>query len=94
MTINKIIRTIMSDNGVSLANMAKALGKERGNDISARLTTENMSFDKAIEMLDVLRYKIVIVPKEADVEGYVAEPTIKTEKKSKPKVNLDDLLEE
>lgn len=94
MTINKIIRTIMRDNDVSLLDMAKAVGKKRGNDISARLTTKNMSFDKAIEMLDVLRYKILIVPKEVDVEGYVVESTVKTKKQSKSRINLYELLED
>lgn len=30
------------------------------NDISARLVNSNMSFDKAVEMLNVLGYEIVI----------------------------------
>lgn len=88
MTINKIIREIMSNQKVSLANMAKLINKERGNDISARLATRNMSFDKAIEMLDVLNYKIVVVPKDETIEGYEVSPT------SSPRgeFNLDELL--
>ena len=60
MQINKAIRQVMWDKGVTLLSMAKAIGKQRGNDISARLTNPNMSFDKAVEMLNVLGYEIVI----------------------------------
>lgn len=60
MQINKAIRKVMTDKGVSLLAMAKAIGKERGNDVSARLVNPNMSFDKAVEMLDVLGYEVVI----------------------------------
>ena len=54
MQISKAIRQVMKEKSVSLLTMAKAIGKQRGNDISARLTNPNMSFDKAVEMLDVL----------------------------------------
>lgn len=60
MQINKAIRQIMADKSVSLTTMAKAIGKSRGNDVSARLVNPNMSFDKAVEMLEVLGYEIVI----------------------------------
>ena len=60
MLINKAIRELMKKKDMSLLVMAKALGKEKGNDISARLNHGNMSFDKAVEMLDILGYEIVI----------------------------------
>lgn len=60
MQISKAIRQVMKEKSVSLLTMAKAIGKQRGNDISARLTNPNMSFDKAVEMLDVLGYEVVI----------------------------------
>jgi hypothetical protein len=60
MLINKAIREIMKKKEVSLLAMAKSLGKDKGNDISARLNHGNMSFDKAVEMLDVLGYEIVV----------------------------------
>ena len=60
MKINKAIRELMKEKKMSLLTMAKALGKEKGTDISARLNHGNMSFDKAVEMLDVLGYEIVI----------------------------------
>ena len=60
MQINKAIRQVMRDKGVSLLSMAKAVGKTRSSDINARLYNPNTSFDKAVEMLDVLGYEIVI----------------------------------
>lgn len=60
MQINKAIRQVMRDKGVSLLSMAKAAGKTRSSDINARLYNPNMSFNKAVEMLDVLGYEIVI----------------------------------
>lgn len=60
MRINEAIREVMRIKGMSLGSMANAIGKKRGNDISARLAHPNMSFDKAIEMLNVLGYEVVI----------------------------------
>ncbi len=65
MKINKAISKIMKDNGFKQIQMAKAIGKSRPNDVSARLANDNMSFDKAIEMLDVLGYEVVVQPKTA-----------------------------
>lgn len=60
MQMNKAIRQVMKEKGVSLLTMAKAIGKQRGNDISARLASPNMSIEKVVEMLDVLGYEVVI----------------------------------
>lgn len=60
MQINKAIRQVMREKGVSLLSMAKSIGKGRENDISARPINTNMTFDKAVEMLNVLGYEIVI----------------------------------
>lgn len=60
MQINKAIRQVMRDKGVSLLSMAKAIRKERGNDVSARLNIPNMTINNVVEMLDVLGYEIVI----------------------------------
>ena len=38
--------------------MAKAIGKQKANEVSSRLTNPNMSFDKAVEMLNVLGYEV------------------------------------
>ncbi len=67
MQINKAIRQVMKEKGVSLLTMAKALGKQRGNDISARLTSPNMSIEKVVEMLDVLGYEVVIQERKPGV---------------------------
>ena len=63
MTANKLIRKLMFEKGVSLEAMAKALGKSRGNDISARLTCNNMTCDKVVEMLNVLDCDLVVIPR-------------------------------
>jgi hypothetical protein len=64
MKINKAIREIMKNKNFSLSAMATALGKSKGNDISARLNNGNMSFDKAVEMLDILGYEVVVQEKK------------------------------
>lgn len=60
MQINKAIRQVMKDKGVTLLSMAKAIGKEKGNDVSSRLSSPNMTFKNAVEMLDVMGYEVVI----------------------------------
>lgn len=60
MQINKAIRNVMKKKEMSLLSMAKALGYKRGNDISARLSKPNMTFDSAIKMLSILGYEVVI----------------------------------
>lgn len=75
MKINKAIRSIMKQKGISLSVMGSSLHKvDRqtgeikpliGNDVSARLTNDNMSFDKALEMLNVLGYEIVVQEKKS-----------------------------
>lgn len=60
MQINKAIRQVMRDKGVTLLSMARAIGKERNSDVGARLHKPNMTFNTAVEMLDVLGYEVVI----------------------------------
>lgn len=60
MQINKAIRQVMRDKGVTLLSMAKSIGKERTSDVNARLYYSNMTFNTAVEMLDVLGYEVVI----------------------------------
>lgn len=62
MRINKAITTIMKKEGWSQKQMATAIGKNRPNDVSARLASKNMSFDKATEMLSVMGYEVVVQP--------------------------------
>ncbi len=76
MKINKAIRTVMRTKGVSLSDMGHSLKKiDRttgevkiltGNDVSARLHNDNLSFDKAVERLNILGYEIVIQEKKQD----------------------------
>lgn len=61
--INHAIRNLMKTKNISLTAMARACGKNRGNDISSRLMNENLSFNTAIEMLNVLGYEVVIQEK-------------------------------
>lgn len=68
MKINKAIRKIMLNQGVSLSAMAAAIGKARGNDISARLVNDNMSCNKAVEMLNVLGYNLVVKSRNSGEE--------------------------
>lgn len=63
-TINEAIRAIMKERKITQQAMASALGKERPNDISARLNYKNMSFDRAIEMLSVCGYEVVVQEKK------------------------------
>lgn len=89
MFINKAIRNIMSDKGVTLLTMAKAIGKERGNEISSRLRSENMSFNSAVEMLNVLGYEIVIQERKPGTRR--ADQIVIDQQEEKP-YNLTELL--
>lgn len=60
MVVNKAILHLMKENKVSQLSMAHSIGKERANDVSARLHNANMTFDRAIEMLEVMGYEVVI----------------------------------
>ncbi len=65
MLINEAIKKIMKDQKVSQITMAESIGKKRGNDVSSRLCSRNMTFDRAIEMLSVLGYEVTIQPRKA-----------------------------
>lgn len=67
MQINKAIRQVMKEKGVSLLSMAHAIGKERGNDVSSRLNSPNMTFNNAVEMLNVMGYEVIIQEKKPGV---------------------------
>lgn len=62
MVINEVIAQVMRDKKVTQAMMAKSIGKEKATDVSARLASKNMTFNRAIEMLEVLGYEIVVQP--------------------------------
>jgi hypothetical protein len=65
MTVNKIIAKIMKEKGVTQQVMATSIGKKKATDISSRLHYDNMTFARAIEMLDVLGYEVVIQKRTA-----------------------------
>lgn len=98
MKINKAIRLIMRQKGISLSAMGSSLRKiDRttgevkpliGNDVSARLNNDNLSFDKALEMLNVLGYEIVIQEKKQG--GRRADQLVINQQDDK--IDLDTLL--
>ena len=65
MTINKAISYVMKEKGVTQKAMAESIGKEKATDVSARLASYNMTFNKAIEMLSVMGYEVTIQPRKA-----------------------------
>ncbi len=69
MKINKAISHLMQENKVTQASMAASIGKSRANDVSARLASKNMTFDRAIEMLEVMGYEVVIQKRTAGARG-------------------------
>lgn len=89
MYVNKAIRDLMKEKGVSLLTMAKALGKTKGNDISARLQTTNLSVNKVVEMLSVLGYELVIQERKPGVRRA---DQIVIDQKEDPKYDLNALL--
>lgn len=89
MYINKAIRELMKTKNVSLLTMAKALGKERGNEISSRLRSTNLSFNGAVEMLSALGYEIVIQERKPGVRRA---DQIVIDQKEDPKYDLNALL--
>ena len=64
MNISKAISTIMKEKKVTQATMAISIGKKTPNEVSARLSSKNLTFNTAIEMLTVLGYEVVVQPKK------------------------------
>lgn len=62
MKTGNAVREIMKNKEVSVSQMAYTLGKSPRL-ISERLSQENISITKLTEMLRVLDYKIIIVPR-------------------------------
>ena len=58
--INDLIRTIMKECKITQQRMAYAIGKTRPTYVSSRLDTANMTFDTAIEMLNICGYEVVV----------------------------------
>lgn len=74
MKANEIIRKVMELKEVKPSMLASRLNI-KNNVLSERLGQKNISIDKMNEMLRVLDYKIVVVPREARVpeEGFEIE---------------------
>ena len=108
MKINKAIREVMKQKGISLSSMGDSLWKVprkkkekkekgstnlvhlTGNDVSARLNNDNLSFSMAVEMLNVLGYEIVIQEKKQG--GRRADQIVIDQQTDTPKVELDSPL--
>lgn len=61
------IKKVMSEKSVKVAQMAYMTGK-KSNVISERLSQDNISVGKMMEMLRVLEYKVVIMPRDAKMQ--------------------------
>lgn len=61
------IKKVMEERGVRVSQIAYMTGK-KSNVISERLSQENISVGKMLEMLRVLNYKIVIMPRDAKTQ--------------------------
>lgn len=64
MKATEIVREIMKAQEVGLNKMASRMGKQPRL-VSDRLAQENISIDKLNELLQVLDYKVLIVPRDA-----------------------------
>lgn len=74
MKTNEVVRTLLKSKGISVAALAGRIGA-KPNTITQRLTQDNISIDKLNEMLRVLDYKVVVVPRESRIPdgGYEVE---------------------
>lgn len=70
---NAAVREIMKQQGIGVNALASMMGKDaNGKDvpsrrISERLSQDNISIKVLDQMLRVLRYKIVLLPRDAEV---------------------------
>lgn len=70
MKATEIVRSVMKSKGIKIAALADKL-KVKSNVISVRLTQENISIAKLDEMLRLMDYKIMIVPRDTtEKEGW------------------------
>lgn len=74
MKANEAVRKAMEETGTKVADIA-FMTKRKSNVISERLTQDNISIDKLNEMLRVMNYKIVVMPREVRLPegGYEVE---------------------
>lgn len=57
----EVIRTVMKLRNVKVNDLVEKLGVKQPT-LSQRLKQDNISSDKMVEMLDVMGYKLVVVP--------------------------------
>lgn len=63
MYINEAIKKIMKEKGVTHKVIADALGYKRVTNVSSKLMTKNLTFDGAIEILNIIGYEVVVQPR-------------------------------
>ena len=63
MKATEAIREIMKEEGIGVTKLADRLGKGK-NVISERLRQDNISMEKLGEILRVLDYKVVLIPRD------------------------------
>lgn len=59
----EIIRTIMNEKGVGIAEMSRRLGVPMWKGSNRLTQSENMTYKTMLQFCDALDYKIVIMPK-------------------------------
>lgn len=69
MLVNQILEFLMKITNTTKAGLARKLKCSRSA-IHQRLKQKNMSIDTLDEILDELGYRLVIVPKDEQVNGY------------------------
>ena len=64
MMAGEVVRALLRKNGIGISALAGRLNIKQ-NTLSMRLSQPNISIDKLNEMLRVLDYKVVVMPREA-----------------------------
>lgn len=67
MKANEAVRVVMERRGVGTNALADRMGNKPPRLVSDRLRMENISIDKLSEMLRLMDYKIVVIPRETSV---------------------------
>jgi hypothetical protein len=75
MKANEAVREVMDRRGVGTNALASRMGNKPPRLVSDRLRMENISMDKLLEMLRVMDYRVIVVPRESGVpkDGIVIE---------------------
>ena len=65
---NDIVKSAMSESGITQLKMSELLGYTSQATVSQRLNTPRMSLDKFVEMLSVIGYEVVVRKTKVDQE--------------------------